>query len=37
MKYKIVLPDVKNVTFGDLDLKIFEQFGDVVMNPTSKT
>lgn len=37
MKYKIVLPDVKNVTFGDLELKIFEQFGDVVMYPTSKT
>lgn len=34
---RIVLPDVKNVTYGDLDLSVFEKYGEVVMYPTSKT
>ena len=36
-KYKIILPDVKNVTFGDLDLRVFEKYGEVITYPTSKT
>lgn len=36
-KYKIILPDVKNVTFGDLDMNIFEKFGEVITYSTSKT
>lgn len=37
MNYKIILPDVKNVTFGDLDMTVFEKFGEVITYPTSKT
>lgn len=36
-KLRIVLPDVKNVTYGDLYLSVFEKYGEVVMYPTSKT
>lgn len=36
-KLRIVLPDVKNVTYGDLDLSIFEKYGEVITYPTSKT
>lgn len=35
--YKIILPDVKNVTFGDLDISVFEKYGEVTTYPTSKT
>lgn len=36
-KLKIVLPDVKNVTYGDLDINIFKKYGEVIAYPTSKT
>lgn len=35
--YKIILPDVKNVTFGDLDMGVFKKYGEVITYPTSKT
>lgn len=34
-KLNIVLPDVKNVTFGDLDLSVFEKYGNVITYPLS--
>lgn len=36
-KIRIVLPDVKNVSYGDLDLSVFEKYGEVVMYQTTKT
>ena len=36
-KLRIVLPDVKNVTYGDLDLGVLKKYGEVITYPTSKT
>lgn len=36
-KLRILMPDVKNVTYGDLDLSVFEKYGEVITYPTSKT
>ena len=36
-KLRIVLPDVMNVTYGDLDLSVFNKYGEVITFPTSKT
>ncbi len=33
---KIVLPDIKTVTNGDLDLSILEQYGEVITYPLTK-
>lgn len=35
--YKIILPDVKNVTYGDLDMNVFKKYGEIISYPTSKT
>lgn len=35
-KLNIVLPDLKNVTFGDLDLSVFEKYGNVITYPLTK-
>src|SRR5574344_2906436 len=35
-KLNIVLPDLKNVTFGDLDLSVFEKYGNVIAYPLTK-
>ena len=36
MKFNIVLPDVSNVTNGDIDISVFEKFGNVISYPMSK-
>lgn len=37
VKYNIVLPDVKNVSLGDLDLSVLERLGKVTMYPISNS
>ena len=33
---KIVLPDIKTLTNGDLDLSVLEQYGEVITYPLTK-